>query len=290
MARIPLQPETRAVRAVSLTVMSLMVAVGIIALAGAAAFRHVDLDWRRALSDRWTIEIQPTDPGRPIAAEDIARVMESLSGIPGILQARALEPQEVRHLLQPWLGDDAVAALPMPTLIDVRIDSATPPDSIIVAHALSVAMPGAKLDDHGAWTRDLVRLAQTGEGLGLCLFAVIMLTMVLIVAATARARLAINRPEIELLHQIGASDGYIARQFQTGAFVSAAAGAIMGALISAGAGFALIRAGGSFAPLIPQLRLDVIDWAVLAAAPLGAVILATLVARGAVQALVRRLP
>jgi cell division transport system permease protein len=290
MARIPLQPETRAVRALSLTVTSLMVAVGIMALAGAAAFRHVDLDWRRALSDRWTVEIEASDPAHPVSPDDIAHVIETLSGFPGILQSRVLEPQDVRRLLQPWLGADGVSALPVPVLIDIRLDAEKPPDSIIVAHAVSGAAAGARLDDHGAWTRDLLRLAQTGEDLGLALFAVVMLTMVLIVAAAARARLAINRPEIELLHQIGASDGYIARQFQSGAFASAVAGAILGTLMAGGAGFALMRAGNSFAPLAPQLRLGPIDWAILAAAPLGAVLLTTFVARGAAYALIRRLP
>jgi hypothetical protein len=35
------------------------------------------------------------------------------------------------------------------------------------------------------------------------------------VAATARTRLALHREEVDLLHLIGATDSYIATQFQT---------------------------------------------------------------------------
>ncbi len=291
MAGIPLLPETRAVRTLSLTVMSLMVALGIIALACVMALRHVDRDWRRALADRWTVAVSEKTAERSVTQPDVERIVALLHTIPGIKDAEAIGPLEVNHLLQPWLGDQAsLADLPLPALIDVTIDTNRPPSAALVAEKLAAIAPGATLDDHHAWTAQLVRLAETGEALGLGLFAAVIVTAILTVATTARGRLAINRTEIELLHGIGASDSYIVRQFQAGAFWSALGGAIAGTVIAGAVGIVLFKAGDVVAPLIPELRLAAIDWAILAAAPVGAVLLATLVARMTAVALVRRLP
>jgi cell division transport system permease protein len=287
--RIPLQPETRAVRALSLVVIALMVALGITLLAGAAALRHVDQEWRQALTGRWTVELDPADPTRPVPQGDIDRAVASLRTISGLTDVHAVQPAELKRLLQPWLRDETlVSELPLPALIDVRVNA----DSSLPALAQKIAsqVPGAKLDDHGAWTRDLMRLAKTGEALGLVMFAAIALVSILTVAATARARLAINRPEIELLHRLGASDGYIARQFQASALQAAAAGALLGSIVAGGGLAALTTLARAQAPLIPQLRLEAADWMVLAAVPLGAILLATFVARSTAHALARRLP
>lgn len=289
--RIPLQPETRAIRTLSLVVIALMVALGITVLAGAAALRHIDVEWRHELTGRWTVQLAPADPTRPVAQADIDHAVEALRTIPGLIDARAVQPPELRRLLKPWLRNDALTAeLPLPTLIDITVDADAGANLDTLAQKIVVLLPSAKLDDHENWTRDLMRLAKTGEVLGLAMFAAIALTAVLTVAATARARLAINRPEIELLHRLGASDGYIARQFQTGALQSSLLGAILGSLVAGGGLAALLTIGQSQAPLIPQLRLGPSDWIILAAVPIGAVLLATLVARWTAHALARRLP
>jgi cell division transport system permease protein len=301
MARIPLQPEARAVRALSFVVTTLMVALGIAALAAAATLRHVDLDWRAALAGRWTVELPPAAPpppggalapdGPPAKDDSAARAVAAIRAIPGIADAHVIAADEVRRLLQPWLGDmAALPELPLPTLIDVRLAPDQPADSTQIGELVAKAVPGATLDDHGRWTEDLARLAGTGEGVGLMLFAVAVIVAALTVAAVARTRLAVNRPEIALLHQIGASDGYIARQFQRDILRSTLPGAVLGTGLAALAGFALIKKGVVYAPLLPRLRLETVDWVALAAVPLGAVLLTGLVAQATAWALVRRLP
>lgn len=291
MSRIPLQPETSAARALALTVTALMVALGIIALAGAAALRHVEQGWRAALADRWTVELTSADPDQPVPQADIERALAGLRATAGISSAHLIDPSEIRRLLRPWLGDSAaVGELPLPVLIDVTIDPLRSPAPDAVAQRMTAIVRGVRVDDHGAWTRDLARLAKAGEAVGLALFAMIAAIMALTIAAAARTRLAINRPEIELLHTLGASDVYIARQFQAGAFRSAVMGALLGTVLAGGAIAAFLGIGQSFAPLIPKLALQPIDWAALAAVPIAAILLATLVARGTALTLVGRLP
>jgi cell division transport system permease protein len=291
MPAIPLRPETGASRAMAVIVTALMVALGLVVLAGAMALRHVDQEWRRAFAGRWTVEVAGTDTGRPPAADEMTRLLEMLRATPGIADARPVEPAEVRRLLRPWLGDVAAAPdLPLPTLIDVRLDADRPPAPGPVAQRIAAAFPDARLDDHGDWTRNLARLAKTGETLGLALLGATALTAAATVATTARARLAINRPEIELLHGIGATDAYIVRQFEAGALRSAVAGAVLGTVIAGAGLYGLVRFGGIIAPLARQLRLTVTDGVALTGVPVAAVLLAIIVTRAATLALVRRLP
>jgi cell division transport system permease protein len=269
--------------ALSVLVTALMVALGILVLAGAASIRHIDLEWRQALTGRWTVELDPsTDP---------AAAVTTLKTLSGIADAHALSPDEIRALLQPWLRDPALAAeLPLPVLVDLSLDRAAPPSSVTMAREVADKLPNAKLDDHAAWTGDLLRIAQTGEVVGLAFFAAIALTMIVSIAATARARLGVNRTEIALLHTIGASDGYIVRQFQAGALRSAVIGAFFGLIVAAGAMTAFIQNGPAVAPFAARFQLDRIDWAVLACVPVAAVLLATAVAGLTALSTVRRLP
>jgi cell division transport system permease protein len=284
---IPLRPETRSLRTMSLIVTALMVALGIVALAGAAALRHADLDWRKELAGRWTVELG--DGEQHISQAETAKVVAALGSTPGVRKAQALEPQEVAKLLKPWLGD-ATTDLPLPVLIDVMVDAADPPAADDVKQRLAAVTPAAKLDDHANWTGDMVRLLKTGEAIGLALFGIVAVTTALTVAATARARLAANREEIELLHILGAGDRTIARQFQTGALISGIIGAAIGAAIAAAALAGLFAADHSFAPLLPRLWLSPFDWGAMAAAPVGSIVLGVVVARRTALALVRRLP
>jgi len=268
----------------------MMITLGILALTGTAAFRHVDKKWRDALSDRWTLELPAADQRRPLSQADIDSAIGILQAIPGIEKATPLEPQEMRRLLKPWLGEnDSLSELPLPVLIDIYIDSENPPVFESVQQKVSGALKGAKLDNHRDWTKNLVALARAGEVLGLASFLTVMISAMLTVTLAARSRLALNRVEIELLHAIGASDRYIKKQFQAGAFRSALIAAIAAVSIASAIVATLIEIGGRFAPLIPQLRLEAIDWAIIASVPVCAVLLATLVARITIGALLRRL-
>jgi cell division transport system permease protein len=282
MTGIPFKSERRTMSTLSVLVTSLMVALGILVLAGTATLRHVDTQWRHALSDRWTVELASADSDHAVA---------TLQGMSGITDARVVPAEEIRRLLQPWLHDAALTAqLPLPTLIDVRIDRGKPPVASVLAQQISAALPGAKLDDHGAWTRDLLRIAEAGEAMGLAVFAAIALTAALTIAATARARLAVNHAEIELLHTLGASDSFVARQFQAGAFRSTIIGVIIGTVLAVAIVAGLIKATPPVIPFVSQLRLEPADWAMLALVPAGAILLAMLVTRWTAYGLARRLP
>ncbi|HUZ71789.1 MAG TPA: hypothetical protein VMU87_02280, partial [Stellaceae bacterium] len=119
---------------------------------------------------------------------------------------------------------------------------------------------------------------------------------VLSVSFATRTGLAVHHDVIELLHLMGARDGYVARQFERPALRLALIGGAAGLVLAAAALLALQHATGAAAflgdtvTLLPALHLRGWNWAVLAALPLAAGIVAMATARLTVLATLRRLP
>jgi cell division transport system permease protein len=120
---------------------------------------------------------------------------------------------------------------------------------------------------------------------------ILALTSALTVAATAHTRLALHRDEVDLLHLIGATDSYIAKQFQRQAFRLATEGAAIGLIIGliTVAIIALIKdqAGSG---LIPGVELDMAQWVTLLITPLLAGIIAMIASRVTVLRALKEMP
>jgi cell division transport system permease protein len=111
-----------------------------------------------------------------------------------------------------------------------------------------------------------------------------------------RTGLLVHREAIELLHLMGARDGYIAGQFEREALRLGIAGGLAGLALS---GLTLLALGhaaaaadflGDAVNLVPALHLKGWNWVVLACLPLAAGLVAGLTARLTVLATLLRLP
>ena len=106
-----------------------------------------------------------------------------------------------------------------------------------------------------------------------------------------RTGLAIHAGGIELLHLIGAADGYVARQFQGQALELALKGGALGFVLTAATVFLLGRAADALgAGILPDFSLSLVQWAALATVPLGVAVIGVLTARVTVMAALRELP
>jgi cell division transport system permease protein len=95
----------------------------------------------------------------------------------------------------------------------VRIEEGKTPDFTALATRLARDVPGASLDDHRAW---LERLRITGNalsGFGLAILVLVLFATALSVLFATRSAVSGNRDVVEVLHVVGARDGYIARAF-----------------------------------------------------------------------------
>ena len=129
-------------------------------------------------------------------------------------------------------------------------------------------MPAAVLDTGKAWVERLIDLARLAQMVAVAALALVAVVGVLTVVFASRAGLAVPRPTIELLHILGASDAYIARQFQGHALWLGLRGGICGVLpamaVLYSLGFAAERIE---APLLPELVIGLTGWFVLGLLP-----------------------
>ena len=169
--------------------------------------------WQSSVSHEITIQIRPT-LGTPIDPE-MKKAAIILSETPGLKNTYVYSKTESEKLLEPWLGNGLdFDQLPVPRMITAQIDKKSPPDLEALRVALSENVKGASLDDHRAWTQ---RLSVVGRTLVLATLATLGLVIAaagFAIAFATRGAMISNREIIEVLHFVGASESYIARQFQ----------------------------------------------------------------------------
>ncbi len=206
--------------------------------------------------------------------------------------AQALPRAAVEALLQPWLGRDALEAdLPLPGLIDVTLADNAALSVDALSARLQSAVPGARIDDPKPWLDRLVQLGRLLQSLGGGIVLLVGLALAAMVIFATRAGLAARRDTIELLHLIGAEDGYIAKQFQRHVARQAVQGGVAGVVLAITILLAIqLLAGGVGAGLLPGLALAWWHWLALLALPLAALLLAIFTARltvlGALRAMI----
>jgi cell division transport system permease protein len=264
-----------------------------IALAFMLALGGALREWDRGLAGTMTVEIPPG----PTSDAGVTAALKTLTATPGIASAAVLDAATEGKLLQPFLGTAvAPGELDLPRLIDVRVAAGGGLDLTALRTKLTAAAPGATLDDHQQWLDRLYSLALSVEATAFAIAAMVSAASVLTVIFTTRAGLAVHRDVIELLHMMGARDGYIARQFEREALRLGFAGGLFGLLLAAltiwalGHATSAVSVLGDAVSLLPDLHLLIWQWGALALLPVASGIAAMITARLTVLRTLARLP
>ncbi|UZF90526.1 cell division protein FtsX [Bosea sp. NBC_00550] len=250
--------------------------------AGAAVLAARASDqWRGAISNEMTIQIRP-DSHRNIE-EDVKRAVAMAQALGGIDSVRAVPKAESDKLLEPWLGTGLdLVELPIPRLIVLKLKPGASPDLASFGPALRRDVPSAILDDHRLWVRRLSAMAGTIVISGFAVVLLVLAAAALAVAFATRGAMAGSRDSVEVLHFVGADDGFIAREFQS-RFIrlglkGGAVGGLAAILVIAIIGFIVSR--WRTAPEAEQLQALFgafeIGWAGYAAVILVAVVVAAI--------------
>jgi cell division transport system permease protein len=228
-----------------------------LALAGALLLSETARRWSSGLSGTITVELPAVDPPDPSrAGERLYRALTVLSETPGVARAEPLGAARIGALLAPWLGGAALPDdLPLPQLIDVTLAPGATVDVAALSAALAAVVPGASADDHRRWLAGFTRFARLVVIVAIGLVAVVALATAGAVAFATRAGLAVHQQAIELLHLIGATDGYIARQFARRALVMGMVGGAAGLVAAAAAAWAVAGAVAAIDPALPPADL-----------------------------------
>ncbi len=170
--------------------------------------------WETDVAREVTIQIIPA-PGLDVDAA-VNKATAIARGAPGIATVRAYTKEESTDLLQPWLGSGlTLDQLPIPRLIVLKLGGDKTPDLAALRKQLAAAVPGAILDDHRGWIERMRTMAGTAVTTGVVVVLLVMAATMLSVTFATRGAMATNKPVIEVLHFVGAKNGYIARHFQS---------------------------------------------------------------------------
>jgi cell division transport system permease protein len=190
--------------------MAVMCYLATLALGGLMLVEAAVAQWTSGMRSEMTVQLRPTS-GIDLSAET-EKALAILSAAPGVLAARKIERAEALKLLEPWLGRTSVLEeLPLPSLIAVAVDRTRPPDLVALERQLSANVRGVSIDTHARWQSQLIRTASTLRHLSLSILALIALSATALVIFATRSVLDANRGVIEVLHLVGAHDGFIAR-------------------------------------------------------------------------------
>ena len=219
--------------------MAVMCYLATLALGALMLIEAAVSQWVSGMASEATVQV------RQLSGSDLDvethKALDILASTPGVSGARALGREDVSALLKPWLGaSPALAELPLPRLISVSLDAKTPPDLLGLEKRLAADVKGASLDTHLLWQSQFTRGASTLRRLSLAILALIALSATALVIFATRSVLDANRGVIEVLHLVGADDGFIARavkaRFLRSSFVAGLAGTLGGLLTFAALG------------------------------------------------------
>lgn len=264
-------------------IIALMVFLAALALATTMALDGAARQWQRGAAGTLTVQI-PAPLSEVSKAEHTARVDSVLSVLeanPVVENARILPRHEIATLLERWLGKGNVSdRLPLPTVIDVRLEAGEKLELRDIRRRLAAVVAGTSIDHHEQWLNQLVRLAQTVQFIGIAVVFLIGLAAVAIIVFATRAGLAVHRDIIEVLHVIGARDSYIARQFQGHALWLGLRGGTYGLILALATFFLLAQlAVGLEGPFWVHLAFGNAAWIALASLPVATALITTLTAR-----------
>ncbi|MEO6199058.1 MAG: FtsX-like permease family protein [Sphingomicrobium sp.] len=251
----------------------------IIAAAG-LALANTASQFARSVEARYSIEV-------PAGSARLPQLINATRGMPGPTNVTAVPVSEMRDSLRHWLGPLADSEdLPVPALINFDLTAGADPDVLIrQIHKLE---PNASIASHSRSVGPMLRSLRALQWIALTLVVLLAGAASAAIVLAARAALDTHRSTIEVLHGIGATDRQITNLFQRKIAIDALAGSIMGAVIAALV-LALLAAGSAFlGQLTGGATLGVADLVLLAILPFALTALATLVARSAVLARLRR--
>ena len=239
----------------------------------------------QSLAARVTVQV-PADT----SSARLQTVLALLRQNSGVGSAELLSPADTARLLEPWLGSPlSLDELPVPRLIDLRLDPNARVDLAAMRRQLASVVPEARIDDHHAWLGGLHAAAQPiRAALAILIAAAVALIAVAAVFA-ARTALTARQSAIELFQLLGADDGDIAWPFAMRALRLGLLGGVIGASTALLTVPLLRPAGGLVQLPAPTAATGLSDWRLWAIAITATLVAGLVALAGAQLTVLRRL-
>jgi len=212
--RMPLIPRESVAGVALAAVIAIMTVLACLTAGGALLLAQASQGWRSDVLREVTIQVKPG------AGDDVeslvAKAVLVAAQTRGVKHVRVYSAAESAKLLQPWLGDGLeLSLLPIPRILVVDMDGAAEEDLAGLRAALARSTPQATLSDRRIWAARIGTMANAVVVFAMATFALMIVAMAIAIGFATRGAVAANREIIEVLHFVGASDRFIAREFET---------------------------------------------------------------------------
>lgn len=217
-----------------------------VTLGGVVLVQKSAIAWSSDVGRQVTIQIRPMEG--EVMDSNIRTAIALAEAIPGVSDAHALSLEDSEKLLEPWLGAGLdLSQLEIPRLIVVDLGDPKSVDLNLLSKDLQ-AVKGATLETHAAWRQQLNTMAGTLVLSGVLVLVLIVVATVLAVVFATRGTMASNREIVDVLHFIGASNAFIAGEFQGRFLALGFRGGVIGGLGAVLFFFVVAGAAGSIVP------------------------------------------
>ena len=169
--------------------------------------------WLRNVASEVTVQVEARE------RVDVDRLVKDVTAFiaqqQGVKAVKPLGLDESAALIEPWLGtSDGLKMLPLPRLIAVDLDRSAPPDLGQMRQALTQSFKGVLLDDHRHWQHQIRTVTRSLALGGLAILMLVGAATTAIIISATRSSMSANREIVEVLHFVGATDRFIAREFE----------------------------------------------------------------------------
>lgn len=213
-------------------IVAVMTCLAMLGLAAALTLAPAAASLSGQISGRVTIQIVEPDVAARRAA--VVAVRDVVRDQPYVMDLRAVPESELARMASQWLGDGVgETGLPLPALIDVDLVPGDSDASLSRLRAIvGQAAPAARVIAHADWLGPVAGVIRLIGGIAATIAILLILAAAAVAMVSARAALAAQRPTIDVLHMVGATDVQIARLFQRRTARDVMAGTALGGVVA----------------------------------------------------------
>lgn len=224
----PIVPERSVSGRTLVLLIAIMTFLSGVTLGGVVLVQKSAIAWSSDVGREVTIQIRPV--AGEVMESNLRTAVSLAQATAGVASAHALTLEESQNLLKPWLGAGLdLSTLEIPRIVAVQLSDPQDADITKLENDLK-AIKGASLDTHAAWRDQLNTMAGTIVVSGLLVLTLIVVATVLAIVFATRGTMASNREIVDVLHFIGASNSFIAGEFQGRFLLIGFRGGIVGGL------------------------------------------------------------
>ena len=176
-------------------------------------------NWDKDIVNGFTIQVMPDDKDSAQTDLRVNKVIGFFENSEGVEKVRLIGDKQINKLLKPWLGEKVdINSLPMPKLVDVRVKKDFKADFDKLAADLVDIAPYTSINSHQVWLNKLINFAKSIKILAFGVLILVFSSCAFSIFYATKTSLGIHKNIIEILHIMGATDDYIAKQYARRSF------------------------------------------------------------------------